>query len=52
MLAILRIRTRVTRRELAEMLEVSEREVTRYKDELESVVLQLMLLEVSMVIMR
>ncbi|WP_404987900.1 helix-turn-helix transcriptional regulator [Clostridium culturomicium] len=35
MLAILRSRTRVTRKELAEILEVSEREITRYKDDLE-----------------
>lgn len=35
MLAILRSRTRVTRKEIAEILEVSEREVTRYKDDLE-----------------
>lgn len=36
MLAILRSRKKVTRKELAEELEVNEREITRYKEDLES----------------
>lgn len=35
MLAILRSRNKVNRKELAEELEVNEREITRYKDDLE-----------------
>lgn len=35
MLAILRSRNKVTRKELAQELEVNEREITRYKDDLE-----------------
>lgn len=35
MLAILRSRNKVTRRQLSEELEVKEREITRYKDDLE-----------------